>query len=563
MNNAKIKIKTNNKFLQVISDKINLLENTPDNKEKEEQKNITLNVETNNKNNDTEDKNNNIIIESLQTPSSNDLFPIDTISCKIHKKDFLLLDKNNFEIICQKCVEEENKSQLEINTNKSNYSTNISKENAHENLSNNNEEIFCSEHYDKKGIFYCDDCKEFICEICFDEEHRLHNCHLPNLIKKELKKYLDESINFMSELEPIFIQNINEIKKIFESLLALKNSAEKLNENTCKILINNNESRINIINQNYINGMIGVDKNISNDYDNYNFIKEKYNRYKELLEKMIDNINNKEINTNNFLICGYHKNQFILLNEIENYIKSSLNFINIRLKNTNDKYEKNKNKIENSINISTKELSKYEKSCISSISTRHHNKSIILHRFIHFSHKEIKYFKSTIIAFASDNNIFLTGLSICGLYNKKIKKNKLDNLDVQGKTEVSQENKIDILINIYKMVFQKEGEKLFSEKFELKQIKGIEDPCMIINFEKGVVIEKEKLYLIKIENLSENNYIDIITGDAPESKKKNIQVIQCHNSGFKFIFKQTDGLTTDFEELNHGIIEGILYSYNK
>ena len=59
------------------------------------------------------------------------------------------------------------------------------------------------------------------------------------------------------------------------------------------------------------------------------------------------------------------------------------------------------------------------------------------------------------------------------------------------------------------MINKLEGEKLFSQKCELGGVRGSEDPTEIINFEKGVKIFKEKLYLIKIENLSENNYIDI------------------------------------------------------
>ena len=66
-----------------------------------------------------------------------------------------------------------------------------------------------------------------------------------------------------------------------------------------------------------------------------------------------------------------------------------------------------------------------------------------------------------------------------------------------------------------------------------------------------------------MENLSENNYIDILTGRVGEIKKKNIQVIRCHNTGIQFLFKQAEGISTDFDEFNQGIIEGVLYSYNK
>jgi hypothetical protein len=323
--------------------------------------------------------------------------------------------------------------------------------------------------------------------------------------------------------------------------------------------------------------MLGIDDEINDNYSSFNIIQDKIKKYFELLEIIINNINNKDkkIFENNFQLCEYHKKEADLLNEISKYIKTSSNFINIRLKNTNDKYDENKEKIENSMNMINKEVSNYEKSCTSSIITGKQSRSIILRRYIHFSHNEIKYFKSSIIGFASNNNIFLTGISLCGLYIKKHKKIKTisletpnDNRELNKSANSSQEiieeiPKLDIQVTISSMINHVEGEKIFSQKCVLTGVKKIEEPALIINFEKGVNIMKEKLYLIKIENLSDNNYIDILTGKVPELKRKNIQVIRCHNTGIQFLFKQAEGITTDFDEFNQGIIEGVLYSYSK
>lgn len=123
--------------------------------------------------------------------------------------------------------------------------------------------------------------------------------------------------------------------------------------------------------------------------------------------------------------------------------------------------------------------------------------------------------------------------------------------------------KLLIEITISTMSNQMEGEKLLSQKSELTCAKGSDEPSIIINFEKGINILKEKLYLIKVENLSDNNYIDIWTGSIGNIKKKGIQVIRCHNSGIQFLFKHAEGLQTDFDEFENGIIEGVLYSINK
>ena len=104
------------------------------------------------------------------------------------------------------------------------------------------------------------------------------------------------------------------------------------------------------------------------------------------MKNISNELNMKE---NNFELCGYHKEKMELLKEINNFINSSFNFINNKLNNTNLKYTENKEKIENSLNLINKEISNYEKSCISSISTGRENKSIILSRYVRFIHREI------------------------------------------------------------------------------------------------------------------------------------------------------------------------------
>ena len=180
-----------------------------------------------------------------------------------------------------------------------------------------------------------------------------------------------------------------------------------------------------------------------------------------------------------------------ILKEINNFINFALNFINIRLTNTNLKYVQNKEKIENSLNIMNKEISNYEKSCISSISTGRESRSIVLLRYSRFVHREIKYFKNSLIAFASNDNVFLTGLILCGLYIKrnKIKKsiNNEDSINNENENSTISENnnedlnlsqkiKIPIQITILTMVNKSEGEKLFSQNFELFGVKSHDDP---------------------------------------------------------------------------------------
>ena len=578
MNKKKVK---GSSFLKAISNKINNIETTYDIDEEYPNNNNTNSINMNTSNtNDIQgntENNNNILKESIVLPDNNqsqspkNLSPINSVYCKYHKKTYLKLNQNNFEIICQKCLEEGNKSQLDIETT----ATSENFENSYDNSDFN-----CYVHNDIKSSFYCDECKEFICKMCFAEEHRKHKCHLPEIIKKEFIEKLDESINCASELTPVFNENIIDIKRIYENMKKQKDDIEKIPTNVIKIIFNNNETQVNLMKEKVKQNMLGIDDEINDNYSSFNIIQDRLKKYFELLENIMNDLNNKDnkIFENNFQLCEYHKKESDLLNEISNYIKTSLNFIQIRLKNTNDKYEENKEKIDNSMNMLKKEISNYEKSCTSSIITGRQSRSIILRRYIHFSHNEIKYFKSSIIGFASNNNIFLTGISLCGLYIKKNKKIKAISLETPKDTNnnentikspnnsqeiVEEIPKLDIQVTISSMINQIEGEKIFSQKCVLTGVRRIEEPAVIIHFEKGVNIVKEKLYLIKIENLSDNNYIDILTGRVPELKKKNIQVIRCHNTGIQFLFKQAEGITTDFDEFNQGIIEGVLYSYSK
>ena len=319
---------------------------------------------------------------------------------------------------------------------------------------------------------------------------------------------------------------------------------------------------------------MGLDKEVNDDVFTFNSIKEKNKKYFEILNKIINEINSKE---NNFDLCGYHKDKIELLNEISNHIKSSFNFVSIRLNDTNSKFNDNKDEIENSTNLINKEISNYEKSCISSISTGRLNRVIVLQRYIRFVHGEIKYFKNTLIGFASNDNIFLTGLVLCGLHIKRKKNKSKNNNNPNNETQSENNNettkeeeiegikkiKIPIVITVSKMVNQTEGEQLYSQKCELTGVRGGGDPCVNINFDKGISITKEKLYLIKIENLSDDNYTDIWSGSVGKINRKDIQVLRCHNTGIQFLFKSVIGIQTDFDEFEQGIIGGVLYSPNK
>ena len=350
--------KVNSKFLKKISDKIANLETAYDIDEEnininninqldinnESQENIPV-INTNN----TPLKESIISSNQIQPSLPHNLSPINFVYCRNHDRAFLKFDQNTFEIVCEKCLEEGNKSQLEINNIINNNNTSQSLGDTYDT------EFNCYVHNDTKGSFYCDECKEFICKMCFAEEHRQHKCHLPEVIKKEFIEQIDESINSSSELAPVFNENIIDIKNIYENMKRQKDDIEKIPQNVIKIIFNNNETQMNLMNEKINSKMLGIDKEINDNFVNFNIIKDKSKKYIELLEKILNEINNNKFE-NNFELCKYHKNKADLLNEISKYINTSLNFINIRLKNSNEKFEEKKNIIENSMNMISKEI---------------------------------------------------------------------------------------------------------------------------------------------------------------------------------------------------------------
>ena len=282
--------------------------------------------------------------------------------CQDHGKAYLKIDPTNFEIVCEKCIEEGKISQLEI----LNDLNSIDKSDNYDDTEEIGEEkqFNCFEHQNMKGSFYCDDCKQFVCKMCFADIHREHKCHLPKIIKSEFFKYLNDEIEYMNNLRPMLDNSVNDIKKIYDNLKKQKDDLMKIPQNTLKIISLNNDNQIELLKNKTNEKFMGIDYDVNDDYFTFNGIKEKNKKFLQMLKNISNEMNMKE---NNFELCGYHKEKMELLKEINNFINSSFNFINNKLNNTNLKYTENKEKIENSLNLMNKEISNYEKSCISSI----------------------------------------------------------------------------------------------------------------------------------------------------------------------------------------------------
>ena len=636
-------ITSNNNNNNNLNDNNFIQNDNNNNNEKETSNNINFNNE-----NSFSNENKNILLSSSIENGSSSLEPfysMKAIYCSIHKFEHLKIDSSTFDIFCLKCKEKNNSNgqeNLHFILNKSEINKFYKK---NRKLSLN--EISCFKHKNKKCSFYCDECKEFICKFCFAEEHRNHYCHLPEKISNDFKIFIDEIINNSKELNPQLEKTIEEVKKIYENLKNQKNEVLKIPKNIIDKISQKNVDLIEILlkklNKNINNfdndanddlnkvlkfkencekylkeiSIIKNNLNIQKTKENNNENKENFddknnNLIKETNEinsnkfenneKIISNENNNNNNENNnenkimtnIEICEYHHNNFKLFTEIKNFIEKSSNYLNNKLKNNLSHSEENKTIVKNNINLLNKELINYENSSINSISTGQKSNSILLKRFIRFIHNEIKYFKNTSLIIVSNKNIFITGLSLCGLYtNKKINddniENENDNLQIKTPLplKIPDENKnLNLKINISLIKTRSlitstpnnnndnndnnnnenniffEYELLYSEEFYSKEIYNKFEPSFNVFFKEGVKISKNLKYLITIENLSEITYCDLWIGSIGKLGKKGVQTCLCHNTKTEFNFIQTKGIQTDFDEFNSGIIEGILYTTN-
>ena len=483
--------------------------------------------------------------EKKEDEKDSRLLSIKLTSCKEHGRDYLKINPENFEVVCQKCLNENKECQLEI-LNRPSF------------IEDDDDEFKCSEHPNIKVSFYCDQCKKFVCKMCFAETHREHKCHLPKVIKKEFIEYVNESLNSAKNLGPILNDSITEIKNISDGLKTQKEETMKIPENSNKLISNDNQNQIENLLKKASDNFLGIDNEVNEDCITFNNIKNKTKNYLESLKEICSELNERYDNKKSE-VCEYHHDVYKNLTEIIEHITFSNNFLNVRLKETENKFNDNENKINNSLSLLKKEILNYENSSISSITTGNSNKTYLLRRFVRFIHSDVKYFKTTLVGFAANDNIFLNGLLLCGLYIRHKKKEGLSDEELNKLKNES----VPVQISILTMTNQSEGETLFSQKFEINSVINYDDPCFIMNFDKGVKIAKEKLYLIKVENLSSNNYIDIWTGNSGKILKKGLQVIRCHNTGTQVLFKEAQGIQTDFDEFDFGIIEGVVYSISK
>jgi hypothetical protein len=419
--------------------------------------------------------------------------------------------------------------------------------------------IDCYYHPSYKGIFYCDTCKQFICENCFANEHRTHRSNLPHQITSQFKEYISNTISQVNILKPTIEETLENIKQIYTRLKQQKDSTLKSPENAIQTITANHKSQLAMFNDTLQSKFNNLDKDISDNFQKHSQLKEKTSK---LIQEFDDNYL-KTLSTNNTSlspidICLYHQQHVSKFKNTIDYIKSSLNFINNKMQNTLTSCESAKTNIDNELSLLNKSLSTYENCTTSSILTGQASYSYLLRRFIKFIHSDIKFFKITSIIMNVNVPVFMTGVSLCGIYVSNKKMNDPDYIAESMNRESLLQKAMNIRVSVYEV--NNSNDVLIQEDSQLCEILDSNDPSHVITFSKGVRINPDKDYVLMIENLSDVSYCDLWVGGTIKPKGNDAQVIKCHNTNTEFVFKQTKQIQSDFDEFNIGIIEGVLYA---
>lgn len=490
------------------------------------------------------------------------LLSSNNIICSEHSANGVELNQKTFQIFCSLC-ELEGRSGIEnlcINESKDNDSMTKSNNNFtinHNNKNNENEnfigqnphKIFtCYKHHLDEALFYCDECSEFICKTCFALDHRTHNSSTPelmeNIIKnsvdklihdlENLKKTVDANIKTVSELDCFFVNQKNDVNN------NLKNINEEINKNMSaksKELSNEIENIFN-----------GIDSEVENSSQRLSITKRKAIKILDDFKKI-----NEEVESikNDKKICLYKKNKDALLSENKKFLNDLQSFMIENVEKTKNKSLAGMETFLKKCSVFQKNSEIYENSIVNTIASGIPNICMRIRRFRRFFFTSSRYLKTTSLCLTSSHSVNIVGLSLCGLFNNKS----------------ATFPKIDFDLKIYELEndqqFDDKKTPIYDSKITVPTIINVVDPVYQFYLKKTLQIHKDKFYYIILTNLDMNNYIDIWTGEIimDRADKHDIQSVVCNNTGVKFNFKRANGVQSDFDEMNSGIISDIIFSH--
>lgn len=539
------------------------------------------------------------------------------VNCKLHGKTYLFIDTLKFKVLCKKCIENgERHKNLEIT------------DDADESISQSQieEEIECDFHPNSKGNFYCDDCRVFLCKICFANSHRTHNSNLPSDIAMNFRQNIQGLLDFTSKFEPKIEESIKTINDLENKIKSIREtSSKKLSDiisNISKLFVSKNQ----IFLDEYKNILDSTDEDISDVNVRLKTLQNRISKFLNEVSEIQTNLSKK--NASPFDTCFYKQSLIKFFAEAQKIFKDSKFLIESKVEITIKKANEQIEQFEEISQKFYKKIKVFRSSVINSIQTGISSFSLRVRRFSKFSKTGIKYYKTSSLKFRTNGPVSIVGFAICGLYVDEKARRMINNLNandirsssvslpnsnmnsnasdkdkglVRSATKANKSlknieepnSKQNGEIIEYAVPFKfsiKESkaeeiknststsngfnslnsnnnnkiEELISENFILREIRNPIDPTIVYYLNKSINISPDKTYIITIENLNKEVYLDLWTGEVSKYFINLMtQGIKCNSSHIKFEFTPPEGFESDFNEFNSGIIADLIYSYKE
>ena len=375
---------------------------------------------------------------------------------------------------------------------------------------------------------------------------------------------IDESTKTITDLEV----KINEISEI--STKKLNNLINNINKSSVK----KNEGFM----EEYKQAFEGIDEDVS---DVHHRLSNLQGGLSALIGEIIEIRTNFMKKENAYEACEYKQMNARAFIEANKIFKDTKYLIGSKVDNSIKMAAEKLNKFEEEAKNIFKKIKVQRSSVINSIQTGISSFTLRIRRFTKFSKTGINFFKTSSLKFSSNSPISIVGFSVCGLFSEEYMKNILSSKE-EKKSESSLAMNNTALESLTKIILKEKtlpfkftikeisseakplGTELISEDFLLKEIKNPIDPTLIYYLNKSINISPEKTYIVSIVNLSKDVYLDLWSGEVSKYFLNTMsQGLRCNSSGIKFEFNPPEGIESDFNEFNSGILSDFIFSHKE
>ena len=474
--------------------------------------------------------------------------------CRVHNLPSIGINSKTFKLQCKNCVFDIKSLEQNLGNFKAEAFTldlnepdpsPIEQIEEKEKEEENND--FCPNHPKEKIIFYCEDCKELLCKICF-HQHRTHNTSMPDIIRERLHLSMIDIVEKLKSMKPQVDEGIKDINDINNQIkihtTTSNNQLTALNQNLDKIL----KERLKINFNEFVANFESVDNDVEEAFLRLTGVQKKCNRL--ILEIIEIESRIKGINTS-VNICEYIKSVSSTFVDAKRTITDMQNFLGSKIQLLKQRGDSDLKRFLNLAKESLKKEKIYEKSVVNAALTGATSQSLRLRRFFKYTIDDLSYFRTSTVFMKVNKTICVSGVGICGL----LKSTKTD--------KSSQDRTLSINITVNEIENGQLSKTLVSDNANLKSIVNSYDPVICVYFSKILVLKENISYAITCSNLeTSNQYVEIWRGKVyiPSKSNQTVQDVKCSNTRIDFQFSAAKGVQSDFNEFNLGIISDVMYS---